>query len=124
MALFVIAVPPAEFEAWRAAAARPAAARDQRRSAQRGEAAFRERGCGVCHAVRGTRDSGTRGPDLTHVGEPHLARRGHAAQRAPARSRPGSRASQHVKPDNLMPSFDMLPADELGAIAAYLEGLR
>ena len=44
--------------------------------------------------------------------------------RAPARSPPGSAASQHVKPENLMPSFDMLPAEEIGAIAAYLESLR
>ena len=33
-------------------------------------------------------------------------------------------ASQHLKPENLMPAFDMLPADEIGAIAAYLESLR
>jgi cytochrome c oxidase subunit 2 len=33
-------------------------------------------------------------------------------------------ASQHLKPENLMPSFDMLAADELGALAAYLESLQ
>jgi hypothetical protein len=29
-----------------------------------------------------------------------------------------------VKPENLMPSYAFLPADELDAIAAYLAGLR
>ena len=50
---------------------------------------------------------------------------------APARCANGAGAlaawissSQHLKPENLMPSFDMLPADELGAIAAYLASLQ
>jgi cytochrome c1 len=34
------------------------------------------------------------------------------------------RASQHVKPGNLMPAFADLAPDELAALAAYLAGLR
>ncbi len=33
-------------------------------------------------------------------------------------------ATQHIKPDNLMPSFDIFSGDELRALAAYLESLK
>jgi cytochrome c oxidase subunit 2 len=33
-------------------------------------------------------------------------------------------SSQHLKPGNLMPSFAMLPGEQLSALAEYLEGLE
>jgi cytochrome c oxidase subunit 2 len=122
MALFVIAVSPQEFEAWRGQQRRPAA-RATTPQAQRGEVAFRERGCGVCHDVRGARGSGTRGPDLTHVAS-RVSLGAGTLRMGPGALATWIAGSRHVKPDNLMPAFDMLPAEEIAAIAAYLEGLR
>ena len=122
MALYVIAMSADEFEAWRAQQQRPAipAATD---SAERGRILFSARGCGVCHTVRGSPAEGLRGPDLTHVGS-RISLAAGTLRNDAASLATWIRASQHVKPENLMPSFDMLPAEELGAIAAYLESLR
>lgn len=122
MALFVIATSTDDFEAW-TTRQRQAATSPQTAEARRGERAFAEHGCGTCHAIRGTGHVGTRGPDLTHVADRVSLGAG------TLRAAPGAMAawivgSQHVKPGNLMPDFAMLPADELGAIAAYLQALQ
>ena len=122
MALFVIAMPPSEFEAWRAQQRRPAV-RAATPATQRGESAFRDRGCGVCHEVRGSPGSGARGPDLTHVAS-RVSLGAGTLRMSPGAFAAWVGSSQHIKPDNLMPAFDMLPADEIGAIAAYLESLK
>jgi cytochrome c oxidase subunit II len=113
MALYVIAVPPEKFELWRQAQRRPGASHN---------ALFNSR-CAVCHTVRGTPAAGTRGPDLTHVG----GRTSIGAGLLPNNA--GTLAgwitsSQHLKPGNLMPSFGDLSAEELRALAEYLEGLK
>ena len=65
MALYVIAEPKAQFEAWRAAQQVPAVAPATNvLAADRGR--FAEH-CGKCHSVRGTPATGTKGPDLTHL---------------------------------------------------------
>jgi cytochrome c oxidase subunit 2 len=113
MAFFVIAEQEEGFQQW--------AAR-QRSPAGRDNALF-ARHCGACHAVRGTPAAGTRGPDLTHVG----GRRTLGAALLPMNR--GALAgwiasSQHLKPGNLMPSFQRLSGEELRELAAYLEGLQ
>jgi cytochrome c oxidase subunit 2 len=89
---------------------------------QRGHALVMKH-CAACHTVRGTPAGGTLGPDLTHVG----SRASLAAGILP--NNRGNLAgwvssSQQIKPGNLMPSMDILPGDDLRAVAAYLESLR
>jgi cytochrome c oxidase subunit II len=122
MALHVIAMQPDEFASWRAQQRRPATPAATS-TAERGAQAFHARGCGVCHDVRGTGESGTRGPDLTHV----ASRVSLGAATLPVGAGAFAAwiaASHHLKPGNLMPPYDMLPANEIGAIAAYLETLQ
>jgi cytochrome c oxidase subunit II len=122
MSLEIIAMPEAAFDAWLAAASRPAA-EPADAAAQRGRDLFLASGCGACHAVRGTPADGAIGPDLTQVG----ARRFIAAATLP--TTPANLAhfienSQHLKPGNRMPPFRIFKPDELDAIALYLAGLK
>jgi cytochrome c oxidase subunit 2 len=122
MALYVVAHAPAAFDRWLAAEREPAVAplEPQR---QAGAQLFLAHGCGVCHAVRGTEARGTRGPDLTHVAGRLSIGAGALPVNAAALAS-WIASSQHLKPGNLMPSFGMLPAAELQALAAYLDGLQ
>lgn len=67
MALHVVAQPPAEFDAWLAAQARPAA-QALPPALARGREAFLANRCNACHTVRGVSAPSRLGPDLTHVG--------------------------------------------------------
>ncbi|MCZ7661052.1 MAG: cytochrome c oxidase subunit II [Xanthobacteraceae bacterium] len=122
MAFDVVAHAPEAFAAWLRAQAEPA--RDSIFPLeQRGRALFLASGCGACHVVRGTAAAGRLGPDLTHVG----SRRTIAAGTYP--NNKGTLAgwiadSQHLKPNNKMPSFDVLAGEDLRAIASYLASLR
>ena len=77
-------------------------------------------GCAACHRVAGTEANSLAGPDLTHVGSRRTLGAGIL---------PNNRGtligwigdSQSLKPGNRMPSYDMLNADELVAIAIWLE---
>ena len=113
MAFFVVALPSEDFDNWAA---------KQREPASQENESFNKT-CAGCHTVRGTAAAGVLGPDLTHVG----GRRTIGAALLPMNR--GALAgwiasSQHLKPGNLMPSFAMLPGDELSALAEYLEGLK
>lgn len=129
MKLHVVVVEPHEFETWLAAQARDASPPAQsgspttRASTEGGARAFLANGCGACHAIRGTQARGTLGPDLTHVGSRVALAAGTLPNDAPAFARWIAHA-RRVKPEAAMPSFDMLPPDELEAIAAYLEALQ
>lgn len=121
MGFMVVAEPPDRFAAWLEREGRPAPApRDS--LALRGLEVFLNRGCGECHAIRGTPADGEYGPDLTHLaGRLTLAAgvlpntRGHLG---------GWIANpQRIKPGNNMPQVD-LGAEELTALLHYLETLR
>jgi cytochrome c oxidase subunit II len=121
MALLVIAEPPAEFEAWRAAQLRPRSAPSNEEE-KTGEQVFLAKPCASCHTIQGVPASGTLGPDLTHVG----SRRTIAAGLLPL-SR-GSLAAwiadpQTIKPGNNMP-MTPLSGDELRAVSAYTASLK
>lgn len=121
MALDVHVLAPAEFDAWLAAQASPAAPpEDELR--QRGHDLFATGPCAACHTVRGTPATGRAGPDLTHL----ASRRSLAAGTLPM-SRGALQGwivnPQALKPGTLMPTVSMLPADA-DAIAAYLSSLR
>lgn len=122
MALAVIALPPAEHDAWLARQAAPARAPTSARERLGGEL-FIAAGCGACHAVRGTPATGLIGPDLTHLG----SRRSVGIDTLPldaANLAAFITDGQHIKPGNAMPPFRNLQADDASAIAAYLLSLR
>jgi cytochrome c oxidase subunit II len=122
MAFAVVALPEAEYAAWRAREAAPAAAPSSEPE-RRGQAQFIAAGCGACHTVRGTAATGTVGPDLTHI----ASRRSVGIDTLPLTQANLTRfvaEGQHVKPGNRMPEFRIFRADESDALAAYLLGLR
>jgi cytochrome c oxidase subunit II len=122
MAFYVVAMPPAEFSAWLAQESGPAVMPDQR-AAISGQALFMTHGCGGCHTVRGTAARGTIGPDLTHVGSRLSLGAGILPNDAEAFAR-WIRDNQHVKPENLMPPFEIFDDTQLAQLAAYLEHLE
>jgi cytochrome c oxidase subunit 2 len=121
MAFWVEVLPQAEYDAWLAREAADAQAPETAEQA-RGRDVFMENGCGACHTIRGTQAAGVLGPDLTHVGSRHSLA---------AAALPNTRAAfeswivenQHIKPENLMPEYDILTPEDLTAVAAYLESL-
>jgi len=121
MAFYVVAKEPPEFEAWLTAQRAPAAVPRSEQHA-RGSALFMVH-CAACHAIRGTPAAGLSGPDLTHIG----SRVSLAAGILPNNA--GTLAgwiasSQHLKPENRMPSFPLFSGAQLAALAAYLESLQ
>lgn len=121
MALEIVALPQADFDAWLAAAdqrTQPAEAK-----VAQGGALFLSAGCGACHAVRGTKAAGVIGPDLSRIG----GRRFLAA--ATLRNTPENLAGfitapQAAKPGALMPPFAIFSAEEIDALTSYLGSLR
>lgn len=122
MALHVVAVSPADFEAWLKDRVRPSQPPPDA-MAQRGEALFLAAGCGACHTVRGTDAAGVVGPDLTHIG----SRRSVGVDTLPVTEANLKRFivnGQHVKPGNRMPPFRIFDDAELASLASYLASLR
>ena len=122
MALHVVALAPAEFEAWLAQQARPAQAPAAGLPA-RGRAAFFEQRCQNCHTIRGVAESAQLGPDLTHVGSRLQIGAGLL------RNHRGALAGwiadpQALKPGVFMPAASGIDGESLRALAAYLEGLK
>lgn len=118
MAFDVVAMPPAAFDAWLAAQARPA-----RAEAGAGAQLFASYGCGACHSIRGTTQAGTIGPDLTHFG----GRRTLAAGILEPTTQNIARFIRHpeaTKPGVRMPAFPQMREAEATAIARYLQGLK
>jgi cytochrome c oxidase subunit 2 len=89
----------------------------------RGSELFLASGCGACHAIRGTPADGGVGPDLTHVGS-RLSIGAGTLQNEPSQFLRWIARTNEAKPDVHMPAFGMLPPDDLGALAAYLNGLE
>ncbi|MCA1408749.1 cytochrome c oxidase subunit II [Ensifer sp. IC3342] len=121
MALFVIAEAQADYERW-AERQRGVGAEPTEAEAVAGKAVFMAKQCAACHTIRGTKASGTTGPDLTHVG----SRRTIAAGLLEITR--GSLAAWIADPQTLKPGNNMplvpLTGDELRQLAAYMESLR
>jgi len=122
MSFDVVVHESAEFDAWRERQQADAIKPDAQ-FLQEGERLFHASGCGACHTVRGSEASGQIGPDLTHVGS-----RATIAAAAFPNNR-GTLAgwiadSQHLKPSNGMPPFNIFSGQQLRVLAAYLEGLK
>ena len=120
MALYVVAATPDDFHRWlegeKRSAPEPANDADKH-----GRDVFAEN-CAACHAIRGFREEGKTGPDLTHV----ASRIDIGAGRLPnSRGNRGGWISDapSLKPGVYMPPF-RLPPDDLQALLGYLEMLR
>jgi cytochrome c oxidase subunit 2 len=121
MAIDIVALPPAQFDAWRAAQLRPAP-EPLDDVAKHGRDLFLSGSCMLCHAVRGTTANGRKAPDLTHV----ASRTEIAAGLLP--NTPQALAEwihdpQAIKPGVNMPAHLLAQAD-LDALVAYLETLK
>ncbi|KAA0572307.1 cytochrome c oxidase subunit II [Azospirillum sp. Sh1] len=122
MAFDIRVLPADEFDAWMTAQRRPPAEPETPQLA-RGRDAFFSFGCQSCHAIRGTEAAGLVGPDLSRVG----ARPSLAAGTLPTRVETLAawiQGAQHIKPENRMPSFDVMDGETLDAMAAWLESLK
>jgi cytochrome c oxidase subunit 2 len=122
MALPVVAMPPAEFDAWLAAQARPAASPADALAA-RGREVFIEQRCAACHTVRGMAEESALGPDLTHLGSRLTLAAGELPMGEDALRR-WIADPQAVKPGARMPAYDRLDDDSLRALSAWLLSLR
>lgn len=122
MTFYVVVEEKEDFERW---------LREQSQSARdpvsplavRGRELFLANGCGACHTVRGTAAEGTLGPDLTHVGS-RLSLGDGIMPNEPESFLAWLKRPQSLKPGAHMPHFNMLPPDDLQALAAYLDGLE
>ena len=128
MALQVVAKPQAEFDAWLAAQAAPAAPPSNVLAA-RGRDAFVAQRCVACHTVRGLAEGsegseGSRlGPDLTHVGSRMMLGAG-TLPNDPRQLADWIAETQAHKPGARMPSSRDMDAPALQAIAAWLSELK
>ena len=122
MAFGVVVLEKDEFAQWLAQQRAPAAEPSQPVQVQ-GRDAFFANGCSACHTIRGTPADGLVGPDLTHVGSRLTLGAGILPNEQSAFAR-WIEQTDKVKPAVLMPHWNMLPPDELQALAAYLESLQ
>lgn len=118
MAFYAVAMEPEEFQQWL-----EREKQDTRANDPAGEQTFLTNGCGGCHAVRGTPATGVIGPDLTHVGSRLSIGAGILAADQ-AGFRQWLARHQQIKPQNLMPPYEILNEDELALLAAYLVALE
>jgi cytochrome c oxidase subunit 2 len=122
MALQVIALPPAEFQAWLAHQAQPAAV-PVSSVQERGRAVFLEQRCQACHTIRGVAETAHLGPDLTHIGS--RIQIGAGVLRNHEGTLAGWIADPHaVKPGVFMPAASGVDGESLRALADYLAHLK
>jgi cytochrome c oxidase subunit II len=122
MRIRVVADPPDQFDAWVRAQRQPAAQPNDPQRA-RGQQVFLQNTCVNCHTIAGTPATARVGPDLTHFGGRTTLGAG-VRTNTPEHLREWVQHVQGVKPGALMPNFDGLPAADLDALVAYLEGLK
>jgi len=118
MALFVVAEPPDQFDAWLAGQAQAATG-----GQLPGRAVFIAQRCGSCHTVRGVSAAASLGPDLTHVGSRSHLGAGTVPNHQGALA--AWIANPHaVKPGVRMPASNDIEPAALQALAAWLEQLK
>ncbi|HEU5133009.1 MAG TPA: c-type cytochrome, partial [Pyrinomonadaceae bacterium] len=121
MALWVVAEPQEQFNAWRQNQTQQAAP-TMSDAQKRGQQVFFSSTCVMCHAINGTPAGSNIGPNLTHVGSRQMIgaatlvnTREHLAQ--------WIKDSQTFKPGNRMPQNNLSDAD-LQALVEYLQSLK
>jgi cytochrome c oxidase subunit 2 len=118
----VVVEEKAAFDRWLAHQRTPASIPNDPLAA-RGHELFFANGCGACHQIRGTPAKGVIGPDLTHIGSRLSIGAGMLPNNSATLLRWITR-TEEVKPGVLMPSFGMLPDQDLKALAVYMETLK
>ncbi len=118
----VVVLEKEEFTRWLAHQAQPATLPTDP-IIKRGHDLFFANGCSACHTIRGTPADGVIGPDLTHVGS-RLTLGAGVLPNTPEALVRWIGHTEAVKPSVFMPSFGMLPPDELKALALYMESLK
>jgi cytochrome c oxidase subunit 2 len=122
MILYVVAHPPAEYEAWLRHAREPAAIPADPVAAE-GQRVFLGGPCILCHAIRGTEARARVGPDLTHIGS-RLGLAANTLTNDVASMEAWVTHAQSLKPNAQMPNLTVFRGDELRALVAYLRGLQ
>lgn len=122
MAMHVVGLEPAAFDAWLAAQALPAAAPASERQ-MLGQQAFLEQRCSACHTVRGVSEENRLGPDLTHFGSRLHLGAGMLANTPEGRERWLTHIQQ-IKTGARMPSYDRLDPATLEALGDWLGSLQ
>lgn len=117
MRLRVVVHSQADFDRWLSAQSLPAPAQGGE-----GQRVFVSNICVSCHVIRGTVETATGGPDLTHVGARETIGAG-VLPNDVARMRAWLADPQRYKPGSLMPRVPLSDAD-LDALAAYLVSLK
>ena len=121
MALWVVAEPREQFNAWRQnqtqTSAQPAS-----ETQKRGQQVFMSSTCVMCHAINGTPAGSNIGPNLTHVATRNMIA---AATLANTRDHLAQwiKDPQAVKPGNKMPQNNLSDAD-LQSLVDYLQSLK
>jgi cytochrome c oxidase subunit 2 len=121
MIFFVVADPPADFQAWQTRQAQPADAPSTSAAAS-GLGVFTSNTCAGCHAIRGTTAVATVGPDLTHLAERNTLAAG-TISNTPTELARWITDPQGVKPGAIMPPTQLSPSD-LADLVAYLQSLK
>ena len=126
MRLQVFAHEPADFERWVESQRPEAAEPDEGSMAARGKTILEDQQCVTCHTIRGTKATGTTGPDLTH-----FASRTRFAGEIFVRNEENLRRwladAPAMKPGSKMPAGIAtmgLSEDDITALIAYLQTLR
>ncbi len=122
MSFDVAVMEKAEFSRWLAQQRNPAES-PVTPLAARGQEQFLANGCGACHAISGLPATGVLGPNLTHVGSRLSLGAGILPNEVEAFRRFIGQ-TETLKPAVHMPSFGMLPREDMQALAAYLKGLK
>ena len=117
MGFRVVALPPADYAAWRARAERPASV-----VAEAGSAQLFSARCSACHSIRGGEAGGIAGPDLTHFASRSTIAAG-VLPNTPEGRDLWLADTQGVKPGALMPQID-LTRSERAQLVSYLGSLN
>jgi cytochrome c oxidase subunit 2 len=118
MRVIVRAEPVDQFNAWLQQQRQPVVA-----SGARGEQVFLQNTCVNCHTIRGLPAAARVGPDLTHLGSRSTLGTG-VIDNTPGSLRRWIRNASSIKPGVLMPAYQNLSDQDLGALADYLESLK
>jgi len=121
MIFYVVADPPADFQAWEAREAEPAAAPSNPAAAS-GLGVFTSNTCAGCHTIRGTTAVATVGPDLTHLADRATLAAG-TIDNTPSELARWITDPQAVKPGAIMPPTELSPSG-LANLVAYLQSLK
>jgi cytochrome c oxidase subunit 2 len=122
MDISVVVETPGDFGRWLARETRVGQAPTSDEAA-RGAAVFQREACAGCHTIRGTNASGTVGPNLSDVGARRTLGAG-VLENTDANLEQWILDAPSLKEGIVMPSFRSLPADDIAALATYLESLR